>query len=214
MFSKFLKRIKGSMPPINPITLEKQQATHRISLVLPNEKWELVIEFEDGHRLFTASIAREEFDWQELAYPNKLKNLLYTEQQVEWPGGHILTADYLYKKSVPLAPESLQFENLRLGYQNQAPTEKHPNHHVYCVYLYPFNDKPFSIGESIGGGHAEMGYSVNYTLAELLVLPDWKKHFELSGGAWAVPLVSNDNEPKALLKLLVEMVCQREGGTQ
>jgi hypothetical protein len=59
-----------------------------------------------------------------------------------------------------------------------------------------------------------MGYSVNYTLAELLALPDWKKHFELSGGAWAVPLVSSANEPKALLKQLVEMVCQREGGTQ
>ena len=214
MLSKFLKRLKGSMPPINPITLEKQQATHRISFVFPNEKWELAIEFEDGHRLFKASIAREEFDWQELAYPHKLKNLVYSEKQVEWPGGRILGADYLYEKSVPLPPESLQFENLRLGYQNQAPTDKHPSHHVYCVYLYPFHKKPFAIGESIGGGHAEMGYSVNYTLTELHARPDWERHFELSGCAWAVPLVSNANEPEALFRLLVEMVCQREGGTQ
>lgn len=214
MFFKFLKRLKGSMPPSNPITLEKQQTTHRICFVLPNEKWELVIEFEDGHRLFKASIAREEFDWQELAYPHKLKNLVYTEQQVGWPSNRILGAEYLYENSVPVALESLQFENLCLGYQNQAPTDKHPDHHVYCVYLYPFHEKPFAIGESIGGGHAEMGYSVNYTLAELLALPDWKKHFELSGGAWAVPLVSNANEREDLLRVLVEMVCQREGGTQ
>lgn len=211
MLSKFLKRLKGSMPPSNPITLEKRQTTHRISFVLPNEKWELVIEFEDGHRLFKASIAREEFDWQELAYPNKLKNLVYTEQRVQWPGGRILVADYLYEKSVPLAPESLQFENLRLGYQNQAPTAKHTNHHVYCVYLYPFHEKPFAIGESIGGGHAEMGYSVNYTLAELLALPDWKKHFELSGGAWATPLVSEACDSGELLEHLVKEICQREG---
>ena len=214
MLSKFLKRLKGSMPPSNPITLEKQQTTHRICFVLPNEKWELVIEFEDGHRLFKASIAREEFDWQELAYPHKLKNLVYTEQQVGWPGNRILGAEYLYENSVPVALESLQFENLSLGCQNQAPTDKHPNHHVYCVYLYPFHEKPFAIGESIGGGHAEMGYSANYNLAELLALPDWKKHFELSGGAWAVPLVSNANEREDLLRVLVEMVCQREGGTQ
>ncbi len=214
MFFKHLNRLKGSKPPSNPITLEKQQTTRRICFALPNEKWELVLEFEDGHRLFKSSIAREEFDWQELAYPHKLKNLVYTEQQVEWLGNRILGAEYLYEKSVPVALESLQFENLRLGYQNQAPTDKHPNHHVYCVYLYPFHEKPFAIGESIGGGHAEMGYSMNCTLAELLASPDWKKHFELSGGAWAVPLVSSANEPKALLKQLVEMVSQREGGTQ
>ncbi len=123
-------------------------------------------------------------------------------------------ADYLYEKSIPLPPEFLQFENLRLGYLNQAPTDKHPNHHVFCVYLYPFHEKPFAIGESIDGGHAEMGYSVNYTLAELHARPDWERHFELSGCAWAVPLVSNANEPEALLRLLVEMMCQREGGTQ
>jgi hypothetical protein len=214
MFFELLKRLKGSMPSSNPITLERQQTTHRICFVLPNEKWELVIEFEDGHRLFKASIAREEFDWQELAYPHKLKNLVYTEQQVGWPGNRILGAEYLYENSVPIALESLQFENLRLGYQNQAPTDKHPNHHVYCVYLYPFHEKPFAIGESIGGGHAEMGYSANYNLAELLALPDWEKHFELSGGAWAVPVVSNANERKDLLRVLVEMVCQREGGIQ
>lgn len=211
MLSKFLKRLKGSMPPSNSITLERQQATHRISFVLPNEKWELVIEFEDGHRLFKASIAREEFDWQELAYPHKLKNLLYTEQQVEWPGGRILKSDYLYKKSVPLPPESLQFETLRLGYENQAPTDKHPSHHVYCVYLYPFHDKPFAVGESIGGGHAEVGYSMNYTLAELKAMPDWERHFDLSGGAWAILLVSDATDSGALLKHLVKEICQREG---
>lgn len=211
MFLKLLKCLKGSKHPSNPITLEKQQATHRICFVLPNEKWELVIEFEDGHRIFDASIAREEFDWQELAYPHKLKNLVYTERQVEWPGNRILGAEYLYEKSVPVALESLQFENLRLDYQNQAPTDKHPNHHVYCVYLYPFHEKPFAIGESIGGGHAEMGYSVNYTLAELLALPDWKKHFELSGGAWAIPLVSQANDSVELLKHLVKDICQSEG---
>lgn len=215
MLLKFLQNLLNGLRPARTqgshTAISKQKAAPDIRFVLPNENWELVIEFEDGYRLFKASVAWEEFDWQELVYPQKLKNLLYTKRQIEWPRARVLSADYLYEKSIPVDLQSIQFEHLRVSYQNQAPTEKHPNHHVYCVYLYPFNEKPFSIGESIGGGHADTGYSVNYSLEELLALPEWERHFDLSGCAWAVPLLSKPSESTELLKHLVALVCQREG---
>jgi hypothetical protein len=56
-----------------------------------------------------------------------------------------------------------------------------------------------------------MGYSVNYTLAELKAMPGWERHFDLSGGAWAIPLVSEATDSGALLKHLVKEICKREG---
>lgn len=180
--------------------------------VVPNEQWQLVLEFANNeHRLFDASIARIEKGWAELAYPNKLKNLTFDERGVSWPGGRALNTQYLYSKSKPINLEGLANQVLRLGYKNQAPTSVHPSHHVYCVYLYPFRKQPFEVGESIGGGHCEMGGSSSYTLSELLAWPEWKRYFELSGCAWAIPLVEEASEQEVLLRTLVKQVCVREG---
>ena len=107
---------------------------------------------------------------------------------------------------------SLESQSLRVAYKNRAPTPEHQSHHVYGVYLAPFSAEPFQAGESIGGGHAEMGGSQSYTLAALLARPKWRHHFELSGCTWAVPLIeAGSHNERALLDALVNEVCRREG---
>lgn len=180
--------------------------------VVPNEQWQLLLEFADGeHRIFDASVARVEKGWAELAYPDKLKHLSFDARGVSWPGGRTLDAAYLHAKSRPIGPDALANQVLRLGYRNQAPTSVHPSHHVYGVYLYPFRGQPFEVGESIGGGHGDMGGSASYGLLELLAWPEWKHHFELSGCAWAAPLVQAMPAERELLRTLVRQVCLREG---
>ena len=178
--------------------------------VIPNETWQLALEFDGQEiRLFDASIARAEKDWPELAYPHKFKHLTFDAHQVSWPGGRVLDAGYLYEKSKPIEGGALQRQVLRLGYQNQAPTPQHASHHVYGVWLCPFRDRPFELGESIGGGHADTGGSAGFNLAGLRALPDWQHHFALSDCAWAVPLVEAATDERALLNTLVKEVCRR-----
>lgn len=183
-----------------------------LTSVIPNEQWQLMLEFGGNeHRIFDASIARVEKGWTELAYPNKLKNLTFNEQGTSWPGGRTLGSDYLYSKSKPIEPEALANHVLRLSYKNQAPDPVHPSHHVYGVYLFPFREKAFEVGESIGGGHGEMGGSTSYSLSELLAWPGWQQHFTLSDCAWAIPLVLGEPEQQELVRTLVKQVCVREG---
>lgn len=187
---------------------------HPITNVMPNEQWQLVLEFAgEEHRLFDSSVARLEKGWPELAYPNKLKNLKFSLHWVSWPGGRILDSGYLYSKSKPVSAEVLANQVLRLGYKNQASTSVHSSHHVYGVYLYPYRERPFEVGESIGGGHSEMGGSRSYSLAELLAWPEWKLNLELSGCAWAIPLVEEASTERELLRTLVKQVCLREGAS-
>lgn len=186
--------------------------TPKLLRVVPNEQWQLVLEFaSQGFRLFDASIARVDKGWSEFAYPNKLKNLTFTEREVLWPLGRSLSARYLLSKSKPLTAAALENQVLRLGYKNQAPTPTHPTHHVYGIHLYPFRREPFEIGESIGGGHAEMGGSQSYDLSALLASTDWKTQFELSGCSWAIPLVQQSANESALLVTLITETCRREG---
>lgn len=187
--------------------------TPQLVRVVPNENWELVLEFGDSEfRLFKAAIAREEKRWPQLAYPDKFKNLTYTGDAVRWAAGEELDASYLYKNSQPLPREKLEQQVLRLSYKNQAPTPVHPTHHVYGVYLLPFRPKLFEVGESIAGGHAEMGGSRSLSLEELLRWPEWKEHFDLSGGAWAVPLIEScPAEQLQLADILILEICRRQG---
>jgi len=180
--------------------------------VIPNETWQLALEFEGREiRLFDASIARTEKNWPELAYPHKFKHLTFDAYQVSWPGGRVLDAAYLYEKSKPIEGWALQSQVLRLGYKNQAPTSQHASHHVYGVWLCPFRERAFELGESIGGGHADMGGSCGFSLAELRVSPDWKDHFALSDCAWAVPLVETATDERTLLNTLIKEICRRAG---
>ncbi|CAJ0809969.1 hypothetical protein [Ralstonia flaminis] len=180
--------------------------------VIPNETWQLALEFEGQEiRLFDASIARAEKDWPEFAYPHKLKNLTFDAQQVSWPGGRVLDAAYLYEKSKPIEGWALQRQVLRLGYKNQAPTSQHSSHHVYGVWLCPFRERAFELGESIGGGHADTGGSSGFSLAELQGSRGWQHHFDLSDCAWAVPLVETASDQAMLLNVLIRAVCRRAG---
>ena len=190
--------------------------TPAIQRVVPNESWQLVIEFSDAeHRLFDASVPREEMNWPALAYPNRVKHLSYSAHSITWPEVGVLSADYLYRKSAALTRESLERQLLRLSYKNQAPTETHPTHHVYAVYLFPFSDTLFDVGESIGGGHGEMGGSRRMTTEELMAWSDWKPHLRLSGADWAVPLVeAHGADATHLSDVLVRKICRREGELQ
>jgi hypothetical protein len=184
----------------------------QLKRVVPNESWQLVIEFDGGeHRLFDASVAREEMGWPALAYPNRLKHFFYDASSVTWPGIGDVTAAYLHQKSVPLGADRLERQVLRLSYKNQAPTDTHPTHHVYEVCIFPFSRRLFSVGESIGGGHGEMGGSRELDLAELLAWPEWKRHFERSGATWAIPLVdANPDDSTVLSDALTQAICARE----
>lgn len=187
---------------------------HYLINVMPNEQWQLVLEFAgEEPRLFDSSVAIVEKGWSELAYPNKLKNLTFGDHYVSWPGGHILDSDFLYSKSKLASPTVLANQELRLGYKNQAPTTVHSSHHVYEVSLYPYRKQLFDVGESIGGGHCEMGGTSSYSLAELLAWPEWKITFELAGCAWAIPLVEEASSERELSRTLVKQVCFREASS-
>ncbi|HEX7814018.1 hypothetical protein [Dyella sp.] len=201
----------NSLPGDVPLEMSKRApGIHRVA---PNETWQLVIEFAGSeHRLFNASIAREDLGWTQLAYPRTFKHLTYTEQHVAWPQVGELPASYLYEHSVPLTAERRENQLLRLSYKNQAPTTEHPSHHVYDVHVYPFSTRLFGVGQSIGGGHAEMGGSRRVTVDQLLAMPQWEQHFVLAGGEWAIPAIRKyDGHVAALSHLLVQEICRREG---
>lgn len=180
--------------------------------VVPNEQWQLVLAFAgEGHRLFDASTARADKGWNEFAYPDRFKNLTFDEHEVRWPGGRVLDAAYLHARSRPIDPASLPHQVLRMGYQNQAPTPAHPSHHVYGVYLYPFRQRPFEVGESIGGGHGEMGGSASHDLQSLRAWPGWKQDFELAGCGWAIVPIEQACDEQVLLRELIRRICEREG---
>jgi hypothetical protein len=181
--------------------------------VVPNENWQLILDFgPDGMRLFDAEIARKEMGWSQFAYPNRFKNLTYTDESVRWGEGETLSATWLHAKSRPVPANGLEHEVLRLGYKNQAPTPQHRSHHVYGVYLAPFSARPFRIGQSIGGGHAETGDGRDLSLRGLLEWEEWKRHFDLSGCQWAIQFIeAGANAEQLLIDTLVNEICRRSG---
>jgi hypothetical protein len=187
-----------------------------LTRVVPTECGQLVVEFASGDvRIFDCSAAQLEhdrpgFDWSALTSPEKLKHLTFSADGVRWPGGKVLEADYLFARSRPLSGPESERRQLRVAFRNQAPTRDHPSHHVYFVYVVPYGARPFLIGESINGGHAEMGGSRSFTTADLLAWPGWREHFELSGCGWAVALVEADGiGERARIDAVVREVCRR-----
>jgi hypothetical protein len=186
--------------------------------VVPTDDGQLALEFRPGGiRLFDFAAARLERDqagagWPGLQYPETFKHLTFSADGVRWPGGTVLAADALFTGSRPLGEPELERQSLRVAYRNQAPTREHPSHHVYAVYVRPFAAKQFLIGESINGGHLELGGSIVLSCAELLAWPGWEQHFELSGCDWAVPLISaSGTEERARVDAVVLEVCRRAG---
>lgn len=188
----------------------------RLQRAVPNEGWHMVLEFDDGSfRLLDVGSVRRDKDWEKLAYPQHAKRFTLAPDAINWPAGGTVDIPYLLRHSVSVAPAALEHEYLRLCYQNLAPTPDDPRHHVYVVEIGRFSSKPFRLGESIGGGHAERGGSRSCTLAELLDLPWWRRHFELAGCGWAVALVEAlEQDPQRLsnvLDLLVDEACRTNG---
>lgn len=140
----------------------------RLLRVVPNEQFQLILELADeGFRVFDGAVARKEKGWGNFLYPQIIKNPSLSEDGVAWPGSRSLDAACLMSASQPIAPPALKNQVLRMGYRNQAPTPQHLSHHVFGVNLDPFARQPFELEESIGGGHAEMGGAMRYSLAEL-----------------------------------------------
>jgi hypothetical protein len=180
---------------------------------VPNEAWQLVLEFEGPeYRLFDTAIVREEKGWQKLAYPQHVKRFTMTSDALCWTEGGCVSAEYLYQRSTPLQQPDLERQVLRLSYQNQAPTSEDKSHHVYGVYFSRFGKQAFQLEESIGGGMAERGGSRSFSVQELLAWPAWRDHFQLSGCAWAIPIVESvQGAADAALDLLVSEACLRNG---
>jgi hypothetical protein len=166
--------------------------------------------FGPEYRLF--EVAALYSRWPELAFPQYLKQFTVTAEAIAWNAGGRVDADYLYDNSRPQQRIDLEDQVLLLGYKNQAPSEKHEDHHVYGVFLAPFSSTPFCLGESIGGGFAGTEDASNLTTAELLAWSGWRHHFVSSGCAWAVPLVESLAEKAdQLVDTLVSEACKRSG---
>ena len=180
---------------------------------VPNEQWHLVLQFgENEFRLFPVSILYKEREWEKLAYPQYMKRFTLKSEGICWDGIGAVDVGFLYSRSTPINPENLDQQTLRLGYKNQAPTSEDKLHHVYGVYLARFGEKPFRLDQSIGGGIAERGGGHDFSLDELLLHPEWKQLFVLSGCSWAIPIIgSHLDEPELMLDLLVQQACLRNG---
>src|SRR4051812_23040686 len=113
-------------------------AKHPLKRAVPNEQWQMILEFAGPERrLF--EVAGLYARWPQLAFPQHLMQFAVTPDAISWKVGGRVDADYLYENSRPLGRAELEDEVLLLGYKNQAPSDEHQNHHVYGVYLAPFS---------------------------------------------------------------------------
>jgi hypothetical protein len=182
--------------------------------VVPNERWQLVLEFEGiGFRLLPAEPLYKS-GWTHFAYPNVFKHLRFTPDAISWASGESMSAQELLNRSEPIAVSDLEFQSLDLGMDNRAPTSSHASHHVYYVTLMAFSDQPFGLGESIGGGHMELGGMFTFSLPELRAYIGWQDHIRLAGCDWLLPLLEGfDGDQRVLVDALVRIVCGLQNDT-
>jgi hypothetical protein len=153
--------------------------------------------------------------WKHLAYPQHQKNFLASESAITWPTSGTVDSDFLYERSKPIEGGRLERQIIRLSYKNQPAAGEDNGHHVYGVFLAPYSPKPFRLDESIGGGMADRGGGYDFSLDELLMWPNWRHHFELSGCKWAAVLVDSlSDRPEALIDSLIKEACKRNGSPE
>jgi hypothetical protein len=183
--------------------------------VVPNERWQLILEFEDfGFRLFRAEPLYSKLGWRHFAYPNVFKHLRFTAEAVLWASGESLSAQEMLNHSEAIERSELEFESLNLGMLNQAPTVSHASHHVFYVSLAAFSQQPFGLGESIAGGHMELGGMFSFSLPELRAHAGWQQHMRLAGCDWLLGLLEGfAGEQQVLVDALVRIVCGLQNGT-
>lgn len=189
---------------------------HFLKRAIPNEQFQMILEFVGAeYRIFDVSVLYQEKGWDKLAYPQHMKCFTVSENEIFWPDGGKVDANFLYERSTPIDLDRLENQVLRLSYKNQAPTTEDKNHHVYGVFLAPFSKSPFRVGESIGGGFAERGGSNDLSLSELLAWAEWRQHFKLSGCAWAITLIESlASESEQLFEQLIREACKRNGAAE
>lgn len=180
--------------------------------ITPIDYYELIIEFENGEfKSFSPEKLKLYGKHNFLAYPNKLKSYKYDNNQITWYNNFHLDKEYLFQNSKHLEQEQLKKKGLSISSKNQAPTDRHPSHHVYFFMIYPFkNEKQFVIGESIGGGHGEMGGFGSFDSKEILESPELINHLTLSNCSWVYEILkANSFDSKDVINKLVFEVCIR-----
>ena len=171
--------------------------------VFPSSYYELLLVFSDHSCRLLKYKPNSALSF--MGYPAELKALRSSAEGIEWKNGVRFTVDQLYELSAELSFEQQASVEFTIGSQNNAPTDQDERHHEYFVQVYPLNmQKPFQVGESIGGGHGERGGASALSLQQLLAWPPgWKEHFRRSGCAWAIGIVEEyaDNIPVMMQEL-------------
>lgn len=183
-----------------------------IKSITPIDFFELIIAFSNGEvKVFSPQKLDLNDQYDFLAYPNKLRAFTFTPGTIIWFNGLSFESDFIYDNSDEIAMGLLAKKSLTIGSANQAPTKQHASHHVYSFSIFPFKlEKQFVLGESIGGGHAEMGGSVFYSLNELIESPDYATHLKLANCSWVVEmLTANGSDWQSVLNDIVVEVCKR-----
>lgn len=178
--------------------------------VFPSGYYELLLVFPGSDRLLNA---QSHIELSFMGLPDQLKALRYTPNEIEWKNGKTFSADQLHAMSRSLPTVRSVSIWFTLGSRNNAPTDQDPRHHEYYVNVYPMNKlKPFTLGESIGGGFAERGGDTRLSMEELLAWPhDWKEHFRKSGCSWAIGFVEEyQNDTRTLMKQLADYIFERQ----
>jgi len=183
-----------------------------IKSITPIDFFELVIAFSNGEvKVFSPGKLKLYDQYDFLAYPNKLRAFTFTPKTITWFNGLSFGSDFIYDNSDEIAMELLVKKSLTIGSANQAPTKQHASHHVYSFSIFPFKfEKHFVLGESIGGGHAEVGGCAFYSLNELIETPDYATHLKLANCSWVVEILkANGSDWKSVLNEIIVEVCKR-----
>ena len=181
-----------------------------IKRIIPTENWELIGEwFNEKYRILEAKDIYDK-GFKFLAFPNQLKAFKSDNDKIIWKNGAHLSLEDFYGASKEIELGKIKNKILRVKYKNQAPTRQHKTHHVYGVFLHPFDyEKPISLSESIGGGIADMGYSKQTSFEELKQENDWKDFLKLSDCEWIIPIIESTNQIDNLVDKIVKGICDR-----
>lgn len=183
------------------------EQTTGIKMVLPIDYYELVIETDKNEKfLFNPNELGLYSEHKFLAYPDRLRNFEIAENSIKWKDGFELQMNKIRKTCKYLSRVEAMKKMITLSSENNAPTEKHPNHHVFSIHLKPYNSEQLiCLSESIGGGHAEMGGGFYYSLETLRVTNNWKGHFKKSNCNWAIEIIESGDTEKCIVGKLVNM---------
>lgn len=190
----------------------KQLEIPGLKQVTPVDFYELIVQFDDlTYRCFSPGKSKLYDQFPFMAYPNKLRSLIFDPDRITWNNGASLHKTFIYQNSEQTAISSLKYRNMTIAFKNQAPTSEHQSHHEYRFSVRPFDTaQPFIVEASIGGGHTEMGGAIALSLNGLLDLPEWKDHLIKSGCDWAIELIAHHREDQGnLISLLTAEVCSR-----